>query len=206
MGSLRFPTRCAPPGRRGESQQRHKIAKTIHNRLCAHERRFRWASAATVTLFLVNGLLLLPASVCLGATIGVFRGDRQLFVVVFGMFVAALTGMLAFAITANTVPARAFRWLACGLQVGLLTWAGFFSTQQLLAGDAGDGYALAVIAAIAVLNMLCMATLMRFRPLPNHLCPECAYDLRGNLESGCPECGWRREPLADAAPDERAVD
>ena len=24
-------------------------------------------------------------------------------------------------------------------------------------------------------------------------CPECGYDLRGNLAGGCPECGWRRE-------------
>ena len=24
-------------------------------------------------------------------------------------------------------------------------------------------------------------------------CPECGYDLRGNLPQGCPECGWRRE-------------
>ena len=24
-------------------------------------------------------------------------------------------------------------------------------------------------------------------------CPECGYDLRGDLEAGCPECGWRRE-------------
>ena len=24
-------------------------------------------------------------------------------------------------------------------------------------------------------------------------CPECAYDLRGDLASGCPECGWNRE-------------
>ncbi|MCH8316451.1 MAG: hypothetical protein IIA64_10795 [Planctomycetes bacterium] len=23
-------------------------------------------------------------------------------------------------------------------------------------------------------------------------CPRCAYDLRGNLGGGCPECGWRR--------------
>ncbi len=23
-------------------------------------------------------------------------------------------------------------------------------------------------------------------------CPTCGYDLRGNLEHGCPECGWRR--------------
>ena len=23
-------------------------------------------------------------------------------------------------------------------------------------------------------------------------CPMCAYDLRGNLDAGCPECGWNR--------------
>ncbi len=25
------------------------------------------------------------------------------------------------------------------------------------------------------------------------LCPTCAYDLKGNLAGGCPECGWGRE-------------
>ncbi len=25
------------------------------------------------------------------------------------------------------------------------------------------------------------------------LCVACGYDLRGGLEHGCPECGWRRE-------------
>ncbi len=24
-------------------------------------------------------------------------------------------------------------------------------------------------------------------------CPLCAYDLRGDLDAGCPECGWNRE-------------
>ncbi len=24
------------------------------------------------------------------------------------------------------------------------------------------------------------------------LCPKCAYDLRGDFPSGCPECGWNR--------------
>lgn len=28
------------------------------------------------------------------------------------------------------------------------------------------------------------------------LCPECAYDLRGDLLSGCPECGWGRMCVA----------
>ena len=24
------------------------------------------------------------------------------------------------------------------------------------------------------------------------LCPKCKYDLRGDLDAGCPECGWNR--------------
>jgi len=24
-------------------------------------------------------------------------------------------------------------------------------------------------------------------------CPRCGYDLRGNLDAGCPECGWNRD-------------
>jgi len=27
-------------------------------------------------------------------------------------------------------------------------------------------------------------------------CPKCGYDLRGQLEAGCPECGWNRQPEA----------
>ena len=31
----------------------------------------------------------------------------------------------------------------------------------------------------------------------NHrYCPRCKYDLRGELFSGCPECGWRREDVS----------
>ncbi len=25
-------------------------------------------------------------------------------------------------------------------------------------------------------------------------CAECGYDLRGDFDTGCPECGWNREP------------
>jgi hypothetical protein len=27
-------------------------------------------------------------------------------------------------------------------------------------------------------------------------CPQCAYDLKGKLEAGCPECAWNRESPA----------
>jgi hypothetical protein len=29
-------------------------------------------------------------------------------------------------------------------------------------------------------------------------CPKCAYDLRGRLAEGCPECGWRRSAVDEA--------
>ena len=25
-------------------------------------------------------------------------------------------------------------------------------------------------------------------------CPACGYDLQGEMERGCPECGWKRQP------------
>jgi len=32
-----------------------------------------------------------------------------------------------------------------------------------------------------------------FKRLPDPTrCPACKYDLRGDLKSGCPECGWNR--------------
>jgi hypothetical protein len=32
-------------------------------------------------------------------------------------------------------------------------------------------------------------------------CPKCGYDLRGDLDAGCPECGWNRQPERAAAPN-----
>lgn len=44
---------------------------------------------------------------------------------------------------------------------------------------------------------LLIRTLRRWRRSRAGLCVICAYDLRGDLENGCPECGWRREAKAD---------
>ena len=33
----------------------------------------------------------------------------------------------------------------------------------------------------------------RWRRRRRGACLQCGYDLRGELDAGCPECGWRRE-------------
>lgn len=37
-------------------------------------------------------------------------------------------------------------------------------------------------------------------------CPKCGYDLRGRLEEGCPECGWRRSAVDGAQPQRQSSD
>ena len=37
-----------------------------------------------------------------------------------------------------------------------------------------------------------LITMLRRRSKTGGLCPQCSYDLRGDLARGCPECGWRR--------------
>jgi len=36
----------------------------------------------------------------------------------------------------------------------------------------------------------------RFIRVRRGRCRRCGYDLRGELEQGCPECGWQREESA----------
>ena len=38
----------------------------------------------------------------------------------------------------------------------------------------------------------------RRRRLASGECPKCGYDLRGDLEDGCPECGWNRATSSKA--------
>jgi len=49
----------------------------------------------------------------------------------------------------------------------------------------------ALIGGVAGARSLIRASRRRQRE-KNGCCPQCAYDLRGDLESQCPECGWRR--------------
>jgi hypothetical protein len=50
-----------------------------------------------------------------------------------------------------------------------------------------------------VFYALILSTFAFYGPLRRHRrtrrgrCARCAYDLAGDLEAGCPECGWRRD-------------
>ncbi len=54
---------------------------------------------------------------------------------------------------------------------------------------------LLIVSAIAVVARI-PPVLERSRK--RQRCPECAYDLRGTRDAGCPECGWRRLPARPA--------
>ena len=40
----------------------------------------------------------------------------------------------------------------------------------------------------------CCRAILRANRRRRGLCPACAYDLRADLASGCPECGWNKPP------------
>lgn len=58
----------------------------------------------------------------------------------------------------------------------------------------GSGFiADTAVLATCILALLAAPSAMRSRVRRRHgRCPTCAYDLVGNLASGCPECGWNR--------------
>jgi len=49
----------------------------------------------------------------------------------------------------------------------------------------------AVPSAPAAASGFYLAQLLKRSPKRGH-CPNCGYNLRGNLKAGCPECGWNR--------------
>ncbi|MCH8824762.1 MAG: hypothetical protein IH984_14785 [Planctomycetes bacterium] len=60
-----------------------------------------------------------------------------------------------------------------------------------------------LLAAIPAIVSVCFSSLIAKFVLPSKIstdttrcCPNCSYDLRGDLKQGCPECGWGREAEA----------
>jgi len=69
-------------------------------------------------------------------------------------------------------------------------WAGFAINTVI--------YATLLWAVWAVRRPLCaLPRVRRLLRMSGGRCPQCGYDLRGRLESGCPECGWNRQPEAE---------
>jgi len=87
--------------------------------------------------------------------------------------------------------------IAAALLVPCLT--SFYTTHILeIAGDSEGMLALMAApfvggwaAAVLFLGFFIYRRLKRPIMLVT-ACPKCGYDLRGDLKSGCPECGWNR--------------
>ncbi|MCC6678002.1 MAG: hypothetical protein IT436_12735 [Phycisphaerales bacterium] len=86
---------------------------------------------------------------------------------------------------------------------GLLRSNLFSRTTTLRAGYLHNALAIALgVLFLAGLPRSLIATARRIatfrgerrseRRLAHGLCPPCGYDLRGEFEAGCPECGWNR--------------
>jgi len=69
-------------------------------------------------------------------------------------------------------------------------WSGFLGNTL--------AYAVASWLLLWFLAGRAKATRRAFR-VKRGRCPSCGYDLRGELEAGCPECGWRRETAESGA-------
>lgn len=58
-------------------------------------------------------------------------------------------------------------------------------------------YWFVVFVSLALPSQLTVITTRRLRKHRGR-CPRCAYDLRGDTDAGCPECGWNRETNAES--------
>jgi hypothetical protein len=59
-----------------------------------------------------------------------------------------------------------------------------------------DGIVVAFVA-VCVFGIVALVLCPRFRFTMPGYCPECEFDLRGQKETGCPECGWLREKFPE---------
>ncbi len=69
-----------------------------------------------------------------------------------------------------------------------LYWPGVILNPIIVGGGA---WLILVVPFFAVPAIRRQIT-TRIRRKRGH-CPKCGYDLRGELDAGCPECGWRRD-------------
>ena len=110
-------------------------------------------------------------------------------------------------------PMRSFRWYRYGAKMygaielggdrriedrdddgtgiaGTLTGAKAIPFLPIWPGLVLDTVFYAAPLLVASRGLLALRGLIRRK---RGLCVACGYDLRGNIEHGCPECGWRRE-------------
>lgn len=144
-------------------------------------------TAALVTGIVINLFGVLPLSLCASFFVVVLGGQSTAMLIPMQLF---FTGFVTFSIlclTYRTTAAQVLRWSAMVLNSSLFVTAGYFfiEAQSLELG--------CVVAVVGAMNLLCIAWTPQ-----RHLgrrCPACGYDLQHLRTPGCPECGWRREPI-----------
>lgn len=70
----------------------------------------------------------------------------------------------------------------------------FLPTKVIGPGTVIDTLAFALLWwLLLMLPLMLLRRFGRWRRMRRGRCPACGYDLRGKLDAGCSECGWRRE-------------
>ena len=94
-------------------------------------------------------------------------------------------------------------WSSLGNYADLISAGAGPYSRMIFGGYVHNAISL-MLASMALLSLGWIRDRLRARrarwALIAGLCPSCRYDLRGEMHSGCPECGWRRQ---DSAPDRR---
>jgi len=83
----------------------------------------------------------------------------------------------------------------CGmLDLGLENWHNTSVPRSAPLRPIWPGFAINTVFYAAILFALCFGYVQgrRIIRLRRGRCPKCAYDLRGEMEQGCSECGWGR--------------
>ncbi len=159
-----------------------------------------WRLYLLIVAFTANTLFL-PLT-CLGFFLiaGFFNNTGPLWV---GLLVACLpaSNLIIFIVLFCPRPnaTRKARILGILLNAGVLAWIGLAWAIRAYAHDmslAVEWFQISGVRYVVPLTLLSLLAALSgagLRRVGDNTCSRCGYDLRGNLDAGCPECGWNRE-------------
>ncbi len=110
------------------------------------------------------------------------------FATIVGLYVAAAVSLIVVPLLWQTRWLRSLAFVYGWSLVPVVVWS------HLLPGASS-----AIVAFVSVVALSAVAR-FRYRYRKPGVCPRCEYDLQGNPDSGCPECGWKRADEPAQAP------